>query len=164
MRALRLFLCLEIAFLLLALAGVALGAEQPQEIIIENLTPQSEVIYDYSKGIGWGTNGVIIRYTNAVLTAHAAMVNIDSGEAQAEGDVTLQRQGEIWRGERLLYNFKTHEMQAEHFRTGRMPFFAAGENLSINTTNKTYVLSGALLTTDDVADPAYKIRARTINI
>ena len=102
MRALRLFLCLEIAFLLLALAGVALGAEQPQGIIIENLTPQSEVIYDYSKGIGWGTNGVIIRYTNAVLTAHAAMVNIDSGEAQAEGDVTLQRQGEIWRGERLL--------------------------------------------------------------
>src|SRR5262245_26404704 len=116
MNFLRCFVCLALAeFLLVARADAA----EPREILIESLTGQSEVVIDYKNSIGCGTNGVVIRYTNAVLTAKQAMVNLASGEAQAQGAVVLQRGSEIWRGERLLYNFKTRELEAENFRTGR---------------------------------------------
>src|SRR5262245_26022363 len=114
-----LFVCLATArFLLVASAT----AQETNEILIESLTGTSEVIIDYKNNIGWGTNGVVIRYTNAVLTARQAMVNLASGEAQAQGEVILQRESDVWRGERLLYNFKTRQLEAEDFRTGRAPF------------------------------------------
>src|SRR5688572_29247282 len=125
MKFLRPFSCLAAALFLL----VAIGrAEEPREIVIESLTGQSEVVIDYKNHIGWGTNGVVVRYTNAVLTAKQAMVKLDSGEAQAHGDVVLQRGSEMWRGESLFYNFRTRELKAENFRTGKAPFFAKGDS------------------------------------
>jgi LPS-assembly protein len=155
------FHCLAVVLLLLAARA---QAQTPPEILIENLTGKSEITLDYNKGIGWGTNGVVIRYTNAVLTANQAMVNIQSGEAQAEGKVTLQRGAEIWRGERLLYNFKTREMEADSFRTGKTPFFIEGGSLAASNTNRTSVVNRALLTSDDVAEPSYGIRAKSIKV
>src|SRR5262245_57084851 len=157
----RVFFYLASAFFFVV--GSARGAGE-REILIESLTGQSEVVIDYRNNIGWGTNGVVVRYTNAVLTARQAMVNLASGEVEAQGEVLLQRGSEIWRGQRLLYNFKTRELQAENFRTGKVPFFAKGGGLTANTTNATYVLRQALVTTDDVYDPAYEIRARSIKI
>src|SRR5262245_36929750 len=161
MKFLRPFSCLVTASVLF----VAMAqAEEAREILIESLTGQSEVVIDYKNNRGWGTNGVVVRYTNAVLTAKEVAVNLDSGEAQAHGEVVLQRGSEIWRGERLLYNFRTRELQAEDFRTGKAPFFAKGASLTADITNNTYVINRALLTTDDVADPAYEVRARSIKI
>jgi lipopolysaccharide assembly outer membrane protein LptD (OstA) len=139
-------------------------AEEPREILIESLTGQSEIVFDYKNNLGWGTNGVIVRYTNAVLTAHQALVNLNSGEAQAQGEVVLQRDSEVWRGERLLYNFKTRALEAENFRTGKAPFFVQGDSVTASLTNRSYVINRAFITTDDLADPAYRIRAHSIKI
>ncbi len=161
MKFLRPFLFLAAALLWFVARAYA---QEAREILIESLTGQSEVVIDYKNNTGWGTNGVVIRYTNAVLTARQAMVNLASGEAQAQGEVVLQRGNEIWRGERLLYNFRTRELAAEDFRTGKAPFFAQGGRVTANLTNGTYVINRALVTTDDVDDPAYEVRARSIKI
>ncbi len=157
----RLFLiCVAVAFALPAVSR----AQDGQQILIENLTDKSEVVYDYSKGIGWGTNGIIIRYTNAVLTARQVTVNINTGDADAAGEVNLQREGVTWRGERIRYNFKTRQMETGDFRTGRTPIFAAGMNLTADKTNQVYAAKNARITTDDVENPSYEIRARSIRI
>ena len=50
-----------------------------------------------------------------------------TGEVVADGAVRIQRDEQIWVGEHIRYNFKTRQMEAEQFRTGKPPVFAAGQ-------------------------------------
>ena len=77
--------------------------------------------------------------------------------ASSQGD-------QIWLGEHMRYNFKTHQMQSEQFRTGKPPVFAAGRELEGNTTNRTYNARHLFITTDDVSDPATRVRASRVKI
>ena len=43
-------------------------------------------------------------------SAIVASVNQTTGEAQAEGDVRIQREGQLWAGEKIVYNFKTRQI------------------------------------------------------
>ena len=70
----------------------------------------------------------------------------------------------LWVGEHVHYNFKTHVMTSEQFRTGFVPIFAAGEALSGNSTNRVNEAHHAYITTDDFSDPEYEVRASTIRI
>jgi lipopolysaccharide assembly outer membrane protein LptD (OstA) len=83
---------------------------------------------------------------------------------EADGNVRIDSSGLLWVGEHIKYNFKTKVMTSEEFRTGRIPFFAGGTNLTGNITNKVYVAQGAYVTTDDNAEPAYVVRAKAVKI
>ena len=111
-----------------------------------------------------GTNGICVKYGEAVLMADSATVNQQTGEAVADGHVRIEEGDQIWVGEHIRYNFKTHQMQSEQFRTGKPPVFAQGRQLQGDTTNKTYNARHALVTTDDVSDPAICVRASRIKI
>jgi LPS-assembly protein len=126
-------------------------------------TPATGVV-DVIGNMMTGTNGVCIRYNGAVLTADSVAVNRDTGEAVADGHVRITQGEEIWAGEHITYNFKTHLMTSDQFRTGRPPVFAQGENLMGNLTNKTYSAQHVYVTTDDVTDPAIRVRASRIKI
>ena len=82
----------------------------------------------------------------------------------ADGRVRIEEAGQIWAGEHIRYNFRTHVMQSSQFRTGKPPVFAAGQNLSGNTTNSTYTAEHIYVTTDDVSNPAFRVRARRVII
>lgn len=126
--------------------------------------PESEIIRYVDTGLSVATNGVIVRYGPTMLVADKISLNEQTGEAEAEGNVSLQHAAGLWRGDRLRFNFKTKQMSADTFRVGMAPFFAAGENLSGDQTNHVYTANNAILTTDDVSEPAYRIRAKKISI
>jgi hypothetical protein len=111
-----------------------------------------------------GTNGICVKYGGTVLMADSASVNRQTGEAVADGHVRIEEGDLIWTGEHIRYNFITHQMQSEQFRTGKPPVFAQGRQLQGNTTNKTYTARHAFVTTDDVSDPAIRVRASHIKI
>jgi len=111
-----------------------------------------------------GTNGVCVKYGETVLMADTVSVNRQTGETVANGHVRIEEGDQIWVGEHIRYNFKTHQMQSEEFRTGKPPVFAQGRQLQGDITNKTYNARHALVTTDDVSDPAIRIRASRIKI
>ena len=145
----------------------ALLAEDETQIVIEPLHPssESELIGSVESGVWIGTNGVVVRYgTNAVLVADSISLNDKSGEVAAEGGVSLQSEGRLWRGESLIYNFKTKEMRADTFRVGLHPFYAFGQGLTASQTNQTYSATNAFITTDDLADPSYKIRMKSLKV
>ncbi|MCX6890386.1 MAG: putative LPS assembly protein LptD [Verrucomicrobia bacterium] len=150
----------------------ALCAQQRLDLELEALTDQSWVEYDYSTGLGTGTNGVLIRYGDTVLTADRVSVNRALEQVTAEGAVRIQHGEQIWVGEHIRYNFKTRQMEAEQFRTGKSPVYAAGHGLHAeetvqartHLTNRLYAATNAFITTDDVAQPAAKIRAHYIKI
>ncbi len=120
--------------------------------------------YDPGTGISVATNGVVVSFSNIVLTADSIVANDRTGEVMADGNVTIKSRGVLWKGERIIYNFKTAEMQSAHFKTGQNPFFIAGQGLTGNRSNHTYSATNAIVTTDDYAEPAYKIRARRLTI
>jgi LPS-assembly protein len=111
-----------------------------------------------------GTNGVFVQYHDTTLMADSATVDWHTGETVADGHVRIEQGEQLWVGEHINYNFKTHQMRTEQFRTGKPPVFAAGKELQGNITNETYTARHVLVTTDDVSKPATYIRAPKIKI
>lgn len=160
----------SIPALLLCLLGLpgTVWAQQKPSWEIEALNDEGWVEFDFQTKIGVGTNGVLVRYGTAFLTAEQASVNQKSGEVVADGNVRVQSEAQLWASEHMRYNFITHQMEAEQFRTGQTPIFVAGEGLRGDYTNRVsngvYSATNAVITTDDVSVPAIKVRAKYIKI
>ncbi len=168
MRRLRTVVVLALA--IPAFAGVAGTQSQPpaqesEGLLIESLRgEQGAAIYDLQTGIAFATNGVLIKYGGAVLTAERAAWSESTMEVEADGDVRIQQGDQVWVSQHVSYNFKTRRMEARQFRTGQIPIFAAGSDLQGDMSNRVYVARDAFLTTEDIAKPAIKIRAKRIKI
>jgi LPS-assembly protein len=126
--------------------------------------PIGKIDFDMASSTAHGTNGVFVKYGDAVLTADSASLNSQTGEAVADGNVRIEQGDQIWVGEHITYNFKTHRMRSEQFRTGKAPVFAQGEQLQGDTSNKVYNARHVFVTTDDVSDPAVRIHASHVKI
>jgi lipopolysaccharide assembly outer membrane protein LptD (OstA) len=140
-----------------------------QEWIIESLhkggtAPEAGVEYDFRTQIATITNGAFVKFGEAVLTAERAALNYGSGDIIADGSVRIQQGEQVWASEHVRYNFFTHQLEAEQFRTGETPVFATGAGVHGDITNHVYYATNAVVTTDDIAQPAFKIRARRIKI
>jgi LPS-assembly protein len=143
----------------------ALHAQPVEQLIhINPLNDQGFVEWDYDRGLFVGTNGMIVRYGNAVLTADSVAVDEDSGEVTADGHVHIQREDQVWVSDHARYNFFTRGIEAEHYRSGQPPMFSSGQGLHLDTTNNVYVATNAIITSDDVMRPGVKMRAKYIEI
>ena len=136
-----------------------LHAQAPEPWRITSVEP---VEYDLETGQLVATNGVTVQYKGIVLSARRALLNQQTGQMEAEGDVQLEREGQLWIGERIRYNFNTGHMSGEDFKTGEPPFFAQGDAVVADEKNDVYVLANGYITTDDVAEPAYRIRTKSL--
>ncbi len=129
----------------------------------------TDVVIDLRHHTMGGTNGVLIKMNGTVLTADSAFVDRTSGEAIADGHVHIQQGDQIWVGEHAKYNFNTHDMVADQFRSGKPPVFMEGQGLHGNVVSNrleigTYNTTNGIITTDDVQNPAIKIRASRMRI
>ena len=151
--------------LLLARAACSLFAAEAEdeEIDIQGIGP-GQIEFNYETGFFVTTNDFVARYQGAVLTAHRAQGNRITGEMEAEGAVNLQYENQVWSGDRLQYNFFSHQIHTARFRTGKSPFFATGDGLGANQTNHTYAATNAFVTTDDVEKPGFRVHARRLTI
>lgn len=157
-----------IALVIFLFVGFSVAAQEEASWEVQALsrlipgTVEGKVDYDLAAGTAFGTNGIFVKYGEASLTADTASLNMKTGEIEADGHVRIESGNQLWVGEHVRYNFKTKQMRTEQFRSGRSPLFAGGTGLSGNTTNKIYTAHNGFVTTDDVSDPAYTIRASRI--
>jgi LPS-assembly protein len=150
-------------FLLLLTAGMARAA-QDTNWVVQFLSPDF-VEYDTATGTAVVTNGIIVKYGGATLSARKARANEKTGLVEAEGDVYIERDGHIWRSEKMRYNFYTGEVLGSDFRTGQTPFFAEGKAMAGDHKAGVYVGREGSITTDDYAESAgYRVRAKNIII
>ena len=129
----------------------------------------TDVVIDLRNHTMGGTNGVLIKMNGTVLTADSAFVDRISNVAIADGNVHIQQGDQIWVGDHIKYNFNTHDMVADQFRSGKPPVFMEGKGLHGNVVsnqlvNGTYNTTNGIITTDDVQNPAIKIRASRMRI
>ena len=156
----------------------ASAQDQPGEVI-EALSkvlpglPEGQVYYDAATETMFWTNGVYFRHPDkagdVVLTADTATLNEKSGDVRADGNVHIQSGGLIWVGDHIDYNFLTHRMSSQQFRAGSSPIFAGGKHLngqfsSARGAPNRLTATNAFFTTDDVANPWYRVRAGRIVI
>jgi LPS-assembly protein len=140
-----------------------LAADEP---IIEfwSVTEAGEVSYDYENGIVAAADAFVARYEDVVLAADRGQVDLNTGDSMLEGNVTVQRANQIWRGSAIRYNFITGLVETDSFRTGLPPVFAEAEGLTADLTNQVYRATRAAVTTEDVTRPRTRIQARSLTI
>jgi LPS-assembly protein len=154
------------------LTSFTLRAQQDTNATIEIRSledGQASAVIDLRNHTAGGTNGIFIDYNGSVLTADSVFVDQDSGEAIADGHVRIQQGDQMYAGDHMHYNFKTHQMISDEFRSGKPPFFMDGEGLHGNVASNhvemgTYTATNGTLTADDVSRPAIKIRGHRIRI
>src|SRR5436190_2517853 len=161
MRRLRTILTLAVC--LVGSRGILYAQQQP-EYEIEALNDQGWAEYSETNHLFRGTNGVRFRFGEAVGTAEEVTMDTQTGDVIADGTVRLQRDDQVWASEHIRYNYRTRQMEAQQFRTGKPPVFASGEGLSADVTNHIFTGTNAFITLDDIANPEIKVRAKYIKI
>ena len=131
---------------------------------IEALSDQGYVEFDTESKIATATNGVLVKYGGAVLTADEITLDEPSGEVLANGRVRIQQGEQIWASDHISYNFKTRQMQAQQFRTGKLPVFASGYGLHGDLSNRVYLATNAFITAEDTTHPLLRVRAKYLRI
>jgi lipopolysaccharide assembly outer membrane protein LptD (OstA) len=167
----RLPIIVAAAIFSLLLCVSASAQPENSQIIIQSLDTNNPagVWYEGRTHISHGTNGVLIIYGGTILTADAVSLDHNSDVATADGHVHIQQGDQVFVGEHVQYNFNTHDMVADQFRSGKSPVFMEGRGLHGNVvSNKmeqgTYNATNGLITTDDIQKPAFSIRARRMEI
>jgi LPS-assembly protein len=143
------------------------AAKPDDEVVLTSADGMGEVEMDRATGRATAQNGVVVRYQGSTLRAKTLILDQENHLVWAEGDVVIEgmdAQGNIqlWRGDKVRYDYVTRTIEADVFRVGQPPFFAAGEKLIGGRLATTQMATNAIVTTEDYADPAYKVRARTI--
>ena len=146
--------------LIFAVFAFTAPAQQDQTL---DIVSGKYVINLRSNSYSFSDNGVF-KWNGAVLTAERGSIERESGETHVDGKVRIQMDDMLWTGEHVSYNFKTRQMETDEFRTGKSPVFAAGRGLRGDITNKVYYGTNAFITTDDVSEPAFRLRAKHIKV
>lgn len=154
---------------LLLIASTLHGADSASPWNIKTLTEAGKVEYDFATGMVTAEGGVLVSYRGqkgeqAELSARQLSLNQITGDARAEGSVFLRGEGQTWRGEKLEYNFRTKVMRSDEFRTGHPPFFAGGMGLGASVSSNSYTATNGFFTTDDLAEPYYRVRCKELTV
>ena len=116
----RLRLMLAVVLCALAVPG-ALQAQQQPAWEMEALTDQGWAEFDFETGLGYRHQRRARPIRQRLPDGRPGSVDQQSGEVIADGQVRIQHEDQIWVGEHIRYNFKTRQMEAEQFRTGKAP-------------------------------------------
>jgi len=131
-------------------------AEAPVEITSEGLN-------EFREGIATAEDNVIIRFRDDVAYADRLVYNADSKTAILKGNVRIYTNDEVYRGDVIIFNFETKELTSADFRLAAYPAFVAGEEVVTIGPNH-YRISDSFFTTDNREDPAWRVRAGTIDV
>jgi LPS-assembly protein len=160
----RLALCVPLVL------GLAARAQEESGVVISALSQvlpgmaEGKVDFDSKTGTVTYSDGIFVSDGKSVLTANSAAVNTKTGDVVADGNVHIESGDQLWVGEHISYNFKTKRMRSEQFRTGKSPVFASGTELTGDKSNKVYTAKSAFVTTDDVSEPLYRVKASRIRV
>ena len=117
--------------------------------------------YEREKNLMIGTGHVIVRRDNESLRGDHAVVNMQSYDVLAEGNVTFERDSDIWIGDKLRYNFKNQKGDFGGFNAFLDPFYARADSSRRVGANE-YLLEDAKLSTCEGDHPSAYFRARKV--
>lgn len=117
--------------------------------------------YEHEKNLMIGTGHVLVRRENESLRGDHAIVNMQSYDVLAEGNVTFERGSDTWVGNKLRYNFKNQKGDFGGFNAFLDPFYAKADSSHRVGANE-YLLENAQISTCEGEHPDAYFRAKKI--
>ena len=114
-------------------------------------------------GLAIAEHNVVIRYGTVLIYADYAQYNPDTRDVLVNGNVRIYREGQLFTGDRAVYNLETKRLDAADFRGEFTPFRFAGDSLS-TLGNNGYLIKDGIFSTSDNSKPDYYIKAKTIRV
>ncbi|HEY2574249.1 MAG TPA: hypothetical protein VGH65_09275, partial [Verrucomicrobiaceae bacterium] len=131
-----------------------------------------ETQFDPDTGIASAVGEVRIKYGGVEIIAGRAEYNSNTKDVIAHENVTVLKEGQVFRGETVTYNFDTQELRANNLRSGLPPIFYQTADLKANLAEKDEEtgqlnrIDGAdtYFTTHDRNNPNYHLISKSITI
>ncbi|MDD5557326.1 MAG: hypothetical protein PHN82_08765 [bacterium] len=138
-------------------------AEGEREEGIPIVADADSVEFDRDRNIVTGTGNAVVRYRDAKLTADKITVYMDTGDAYAEGNVSLFQEGEFLTGKNVRYNFVDGTGNITDCHAYVQPWYGYGKTVRRISAGE-YQVENGYVTTCDYPKPHTSLRAKTIYI
>jgi lipopolysaccharide assembly outer membrane protein LptD (OstA) len=122
--------------------------------------------YDKVKGRITASGHVVITYGCDELRADRVLVNVNSGDAYALGNVVIKRGGQAdIKGTKIRYNFRTRVSSIDDPEVSVLPFHVVADKVTQSGRNE-YVLHNAKVTTCKYKHPHshYHFKAKRVTV
>jgi len=121
---------------------------------IEFLTEEKMVI---------GRGNVVVLYKDIKMTCDKAAVNLDKKEGHLEGNVVLYQDGNIFRADKIDYDFEAKKGTLINGRAEFEPWYGRGEEI-LKLADKEYLIKNGYISTCEFDPPHYRIQAKEVKI
>lgn len=129
-------------------------------------------VLDFQKGIFRYKGGVNIKYHGVEILGDGAEFNRATGDITVRGDVSIFREGILYKGTSAVYNIKTDSISSDNLRssilTGGKEIYFQTQELASDIGNEAapslIETSGSMLTTHDSSHPNWQIQAKKLDI
>ena len=119
--------------------------------------------FDNAKNITIGSGHCRLSKGDELLQCDNIIVNMDSLDVLAEGNVQFERGSDVWIGKKLRYNFTTKQGDFGVFSAFMDPFYVHAES-SKRTGENEYLLKDAVLSTCEGENPRAYFKAKLVRI
>ncbi len=143
----------------------------PKEITIKG-TPSAQAIFNSDTR---DVSDIIVKYLNGVtikgdkgleIYGDQAVVNMTKMRAQLTGNVSIYKDGLVYRGQSTVFNLETKSFETKDLRLGFPPILLKAKNIRQIESGgrKAFVAKDAGITTHDVENPDFWLQARRASI
>ncbi len=122
----------------------------------------------FENGVAYAEGNVIIQYGTTTIYADYAEYHEDTNaeathDVLVTGHVRIYQEGQVFVGERAVYNLETKQLHAANFQGDLYPFkFSADSVASLGPS--AYLVKNGSFTTSDSSIPDYQLRAKSARI
>ncbi len=152
---------LFVASSLAAHEGVPFAIPEEVTVDLENPTYKDGVLSTTEGGViqadGIRVQARMITYTRQTVDGEIV------SQVVAEGDLMLERGCDVFTGDKLVYNFITHEGVLYCGRSAIGPWFVGGKVVRL-CADETYVLKDAFITTCEDRESEWQLRAKRVHL
>ncbi len=117
----------------------------------------------YDNGVAVAEGHVIMQYGMMTIYADHAEYHEDSRDILVIGHVRIYQEGQVFVGDRAVYNLETKKIYGADFRGDFYPFRFSADSVS-SLGPGAYLVKNGAFTTSDSSTPDYQLRAKSARV
>ncbi len=117
----------------------------------------------FEGGVAIAEDNVQIHYGDYSIYCDYAEYNPDTRDVLLVGNIRLYTPTEVLTGQRSLFNLETKQMRALEFSGAHFPMLFRAGSLKAPSMRE-FRVRDAVMTTDDVSNPDFHVKAKTVRI
>lgn len=117
----------------------------------------------FQNGVAIAEGHVIIQYGVTTIYADYGQYHTDTHDVFVTGHVRIYSGGQVFVGDRAVYNLETKQLHAADFQGDFYPFRFSAESVS-SMKGGAYLVKDGSFTTSDSSSPDYQLRAKSARI